>query len=181
MITQTATRTYGIDAAQSTAEFAVRFMTFATVRGRFRDFDGVIHLNEAQPERSWVEATIHTASIDTGIERRDQHLRSDDFFGSEAYPTMAFRSTSVEPMQDGRWLVRGDLTIRDVTRPVVLETALEGRSTDAMGRDRIGFRATTTLKRRQYGLGLNPILEGGGLVIGGAVKVTLSIQAIQKD
>lgn len=182
MTTQTtaSTATYTIDPAHSAVEFAVKHMMVASTRGRFTDFEGAIHLDEADPTRSSVEAVIRTASVDTGVEFRDNDLRSDNFFDAERYPEMRFRSTSVEPGKDGRWLVHGDLTIRDVTRPVILDTELEGRGAGFEGEDRIGFTATTAIDRKDFGLNYNALLETGGLVVGDRVRITLTIEAAHR-
>lgn len=174
--TEATTTTFAIDPTHSSAEFAVKHMMVATTRGRFTDLEGSIHLDEADPTRSSVEAVIRTASVDTGVEFRDNDLRSDNFFDVERYPEMRFRSTRVEPGKDGRWLVHGDLTIRDVTLPVTLDTELEGRGTGFQGEDRVGFTATTAIDRRDFGLNYNAVLETGGLVVSDRVRITLHIE-----
>ncbi|HRC62529.1 MAG TPA: YceI family protein [Dehalococcoidia bacterium] len=174
------TATYTIDAAHSSVEFAVKHMMVASTRGRFTDLEGSIHLDEADPTRSSVEAVIRTASVNTGVEFRDNDLRSDNFFDAERYPEIRFRSTSVEPGKDDRWLVHGDLTIRDVTRPVTLDTELEGRGTGFQGEDRIGFTATTSIDRKEFGLNYNAVLETGGFVVGDRVRITLTIEAVHQ-
>jgi len=177
--TQTPT-TYTIDPVHSSAEFAVKHMMVSTVRGRFRDLEGTIHLDEADPTRSEVQATIQTASVDTGVEARDNDLRSENFFHVEQFPTITFRSTSVERDgdDDDEWLVRGDLTIRGVTREVVLETELEGRGPGFQGEPRIGFTAETAISRKDFGLTYNAALETGGVVVGDKVRITLHIEAV---
>ncbi|MGE0135947.1 MAG: YceI family protein [Dehalococcoidia bacterium] len=178
--TDTATTAYAIDAYHSSAEFAVKHMMVATTRGRFTDLEGVIHLDEADPARSSVEAVIRTSSVDTGVEFRDNDLRSDNFFGVERYPEIRFRSTRVEPGKDDRWLVHGDLTIRDVTRSVILDTELEGRGQGMQGEDRVGFTATTAIDRREFGLNYNAVLETGSLVVSDRVRITLHIEAARQ-
>jgi polyisoprenoid-binding protein YceI len=173
--------TYAIDAIHSSAEFSLKHMMIATVRGRFRSLEGTIHIDEQDPARSRVEATIETASVDTGVEARDNDLRSENFFATERFPAMHFRSTRIEPVDGERWLVAGELTIRDVTREVVLETTLEGRGTGFEGEDRIGFSAQTSLSRKDFGLSYNPILESGGVVVGDRVRVTLDIEAVRRS
>lgn len=177
-LTQTAS--YAIDPVHSSAEFSVKHMMVASSRGRFTDIEGSISLDEADPTRSSVQAVIRTASVDTGVEFRDNDLRSENFFDVERYPEMRFHSTRVEPGKDGRWLVHGDLTIRDVTRPVVLDTELEGRGTGFQGEERIGFAATTSIERKDFGLNYNAVLETGGFVVGDRVRVTLGIEAVRQ-
>lgn len=174
------TATYAIDAYHSSAEFAVKHMMVSTVRGRFNDLEGVIHLDEADPARSSVEAAIRTASVHTGVDFRDNDLRSDNFFDVERYPEMRFHSTRIEPVEAGRWLVHGDLTIRDITRPVTLDTELEGRGQGMQGEDRIGFTATTAIDRKDFGLNYSAVLETGGLVVSDRVRITLHIEAARQ-
>ena len=182
MTTRAATRTvYAIDPAHSTAEFSVKHMMISTVKGRFRDLEGKVYIDEEAPERSSVEATIRVASVDTGVEMRDDDLRSDNFFGAEKFPTITFRSTAVEKVDDERWRVHGELTIRGVTRPVTLDTEFEGRVTDPYGKERMGFAATTAINRGDFGLTYNAVLETGGVVVGDNVKITLHIEAVKED
>jgi polyisoprenoid-binding protein YceI len=173
----TAATAYAIDPAHSSAEFSVKHMMIANVRGRFRELEGTIQLDDADPSRSSVDATIHAASVDTGVDMRDNHLRSDDFLAAERFPAIRFQSTGVERRDGDRWLVNGDLTIRGVTQPVVLQTELEGRGTGFEGEDRVGFTAETSFSRKDFGLEYNQALETGGVVVGDKVKVTLHIEA----
>jgi polyisoprenoid-binding protein YceI len=177
--TQTAT-TWAIDTAHSSAEFAVKHMVVTTVKGRFAIADGAIQIDGQAPERSTVTANIDVASVDTGMEQRDAHLRSDDFFNAEQYPVMAFASTKVEGSGD-EWKLYGDLTIRDVTRPVVLDVEFEGQGKDAYGKDRAGFTATTKINRRDFGVNWNGVIETGGVVVSDSVKITLNIAAVRQD
>lgn len=177
---QTAVSTWTIDPAHSIAEFAVRHMMVSTVKGRFRSMEGTITLDEEQPERSSVVASIDVASIDTAQPDRDAHLRSDDFFNAERFPKMTFRSTRVERVDDERWKIYGDLTIRDVTKEVVLDTEFDGRVNDPWGNERVGFSATTELNRQDFGLRWNQLLETGGVVVGDRVKVSLHIEAVRQ-
>src|SRR5690348_13807195 len=118
MTTRTEVKTYAIDETHSTAEFSVKHMMIATVKGRFRELEGRIHVAEEAPEQSWVEASLKTTSVDTGLGMRDDDLRSDNFFDAERYPELTFRSTAVKRLDEDSWQVIGDLTIRDVTREV---------------------------------------------------------------
>src|SRR3989442_5745821 len=128
--TQTATSTWTIDPTHSIAEFAVKHLVITTVKGRFRDLEGTLQIDEERPENSSVSASIDVASIDTNVADRDAHLRSDDFFNAEQYPKITFRSTRVERVDDANYKVHGDLTIRDVTKEVVLDTEFEGQIDD---------------------------------------------------
>lgn len=177
----TAVSTWTIDGAHSIAEFAVKHMMVATVKGRFRTLSGRLTVDEANPAASFVNATIDVASIDTGEAQRDGHLRSDDFFNAEAYPEITFRSTRVERVDDSNYKVTGDLTIRDVTKQVVLEVEYDGRITDAYGKQRAAFSAETAVNRKEFGLNWNGVIETGGVIVGDRVRITLHISAVRDE
>ncbi len=179
MTTETAVRTWNIDASHSIAEFAVRHMMVSTVKGRFGQLEGTIEADEANPTASSVRATIDVASIDTHDEQRDAHLRSDDFFNAEKYPHITFVSKRVERVDDENYRVVGDLTIRDVTKEVVLDTEFEGQVRDPYGNQRAGFTATTQINRGDFGVSFNGVLETGGVIVGDKVKITLHIEAVR--
>jgi len=169
-----------IDPAHSSVEFAVKHMMFSTVRGRFTGVDGTIVLDPDAPERSSVEVEIDAASIDTGVEDRDGHLKSEDFLGVEEHPTITFRSGGVEGsfQEPGdTFRVTGDLTIRGETREVTLDATYQGEGTDPWGAQRIGFGAETEIDRRDFGLTWNQALEAGGVLVGHTVMISLEIQA----
>ena len=176
MTTATATRTFSIDTAHSDATFQVRHL-ISKVRGRFTDFEGAITFDEARPEHSAVQFTIQAASIDTNTPDRDAHLRSDDFFAVDTYPTIAFVSTAISPKGEGSFDVTGTLTIRGVTREVVIPLTFLGTATDPWGNQKIAFEGEVTLNRKDYGLNWNAAIETGGFLVGDEVKVSLSIQA----
>ncbi len=169
---------YIIDPSHSSVEFVGRHLGLAKVRGRFTKFAGDIHIAEV-PEQSSVEVDIDVASVESADARRDEHLRSPDFFHVEEHPSMVFKSTSVTPVDDGTWDVAGDLTIRGVTRPVVLHAEFEGGENSPFGDQRIGFSATTEVNREDWDLGWNVVLESGGLLVGKKIKIDLSVEAIR--
>lgn len=174
------TGTWTLDPAHTSIELSVRHMMVATVRGRVQAARGMLIVDgSGDPEKSGVDVEIDAASIDTGNGDRDNHLRSPDFLDVENYTTMRFRSTSVDDRGDGTLRVRGDLTVRDVTRPVTLETELGGVVNDPYGKVRMGFSATTTIDRSEFGLTWNAALEGGGLVVGDKVKLTIDAEFIK--
>ena len=177
--TATATRTYQIDKSHSEATFQVRHL-ITKVRGRFSDFEGTVTLDDVHPERSSVAITIQAASIDTSEPNRDTHLRSPDFFSVDEFPTLAFTSTQIAPKGDGRIDVTGDLTIRGVTRQIVVPVSHLGKARDPWGNDRIAFEAEFTINRKEFGLTWNAALETGGFLVGDDVRVSLSVQAIGK-
>jgi len=176
MTTATATRTFQIDKTHSEAAFQVRHL-ISKVRGRFTDFDGAIAFDEAEPQRSTVNLTIQAASIDTGVADRDAHLRSTDFFAVDQYPTITFRSTAIAPKGNDEFEVTGDLTMRGVTRQVVIPVSYLGAAVDPWGNQKIAFEGEVTLNRKDYGLTWNAALETGGFLVGDDVKVSLSVQA----
>jgi len=172
--------TYQIDPAHSGAHFSIRHMMIANVRGEFTKVSGKIVWDPDQPERSSIEASIDTASINTREPQRDAHLKSADFLDVEKYPTIDFRSTKVSKTEDAIE-VAGDLTIHGITRPVVLE--VEGptpEARDPWGNVRIGASATTKIDRTQFGLNWNAALETGGWLVGHDVKISLEIEALKQ-
>ncbi len=180
--TAAGTATWSIDPAHSAAEFAVKHMMVSTVKGRFHGVEGTLRIDEANPEASTIEAAIDVASIDTGVEQRDAHLRSDDFFNAEKFPKITFRSTKIERAGNAaKWKMTGDLTIRDVTRSVVLDVEEDGRGLDAYGKSRAGFTADTKISRKDFGVNWNGLIETGGVVVGDAVRITLNVAAVRQD
>lgn len=171
--------TYAIDRSHSTVEFVGRHLMITKVRGRFSEFDGEIVIAE-EPEQSSTEVVIQAASIDTSDEKRDGHLRSGDFFDVEQYPTLAFRSTGIEAGKGGAWKLHGDLTVKDVTRPVVLDLEFDGASPDPWGGQRIAFTAVADVDREDWGLTWNVALETGGVLVGKKVRIELNVQAVRQ-
>ncbi len=179
MTTQVAVSTWNIDASHSIAEFAVKHMMISTVKGRFGALEGSIEGDEANPLASTVRASIDVASIETKDEQRDAHLRSDDFFNAEKFPKITFVSKRVERVDAENYRVIGDLTIRDVTKEVVLDTEFEGQVADPWGNQRAGFTATTQISRSDFGVNFNGLLETGGVIVSDKVKITLHIEAVR--
>jgi polyisoprenoid-binding protein YceI len=175
------TTTWQIDPAHTEVGFAVKHMMIATVKGRFADVSGTITLDDDDATRSSVAVAISAASIDTRQEQRDQHLRSADFFDVEHYPELTFKSRRVEALENGRLRITGDLTIRGTTREVVLEATEEGRGQDPWGKERVGFSATTTIDRRDFGLTWNNALETGGVLVGNDVRISLDVEAVKAE
>jgi polyisoprenoid-binding protein YceI len=167
--------TWTIDPSHSEVSFSVRHLMVSKVRGAFARFAGAVTTAE-NPSLASVEATIEMDSVDTRDERRDAHLRSGDFFDVERYPLMTYRSTAVRPDRDG-YVVEGELTLHGVTRPVALKLELNGVSADPWGGTRAGFSATTEINRRDFGIDISMPLEGGGVVVGDKVTVSLEIEA----
>jgi polyisoprenoid-binding protein YceI len=172
-------RTFAIDRAHSEVAFQVRHL-LSRVRGRFSEFDGTIVFDEAAPEQSSVTFTIQTGSIDTNEPARDAHLRSEDFFAAERMPTITFVSTSVAKRGDRAYDVTGVLSIRGVTKTIVLPVEYLGTATDPWGKEKLAFEAEITLNRKDFGLNWNAALETGGFLVGDEVKVMLAVQAAEK-
>ena len=173
--------TYRVDPAHTTVEFAARHMMFATVKGRFGAVQGEIVYDEAAPTRSSVVASAEVASVDTRESNRDAHLRSADFFDAERFPKITFQSRRVEPLGEGQYRVVGDLTIRGVTHEVAFEGAYLGKGIDPWGGTRVGFSATATLNRKDFGLNWNVALEAGGWLVGDQVKLSLEVEAVRES
>lgn len=169
---------WNLDPSHSGVGFTVRHLMVSKVRGSFSDYSTDIEIGD-RPEDSRVDVTIQTASITTGDEQRDGHLTSPDFLDVAAYPTMTFRTLSVEPTSEDEWDIHGELTVRDVTRPVTLAVEFAGVSRDPWGNTRAGFSASTELDREDFGLTWNQALESGGVLVGKKVKIEIEVEAIQ--
>jgi polyisoprenoid-binding protein YceI len=172
--------TFKSDPAHSEVGFVVRHFV-SKVRGRFRDFSAVIVKDDQDPSRSSVEFTIQVASIDTGVEKRDNHLRSADFFDAANYPQITFRSTRVEKVSDSEYRVTGDLTMRGVTKVVTLPVTYAGEMPDGFGGVRAGFSTTTTLNRQDFGIKWNKQLDTGGYMLSDEVEVEIDLEAVRQQ
>jgi polyisoprenoid-binding protein YceI len=173
---------YSIDVSHSVVSFTVRHAGISKVRGTFDKFDGEIIVAD-RPSASSVNVTIDSGSINTGSAKRDNHLRSADFWDSENKPTWTFNSTSVEAPGDPSegFVLRGDLRINNVTRPVELRAEYNGAGTDPFGLARIGFSATTEVSREDFKLTWNATMETGGILVGDRVKIELEVEATKQD
>jgi polyisoprenoid-binding protein YceI len=168
--------TWNIDPVHSDVSFSVRHMMVSKVKGRFGSFSGSITTAE-RPLESTVTAEIDLNSIDTNNAQRDDHIRSADFFEVEKYPTMTFRSTGIEAAGDD-FVLYGDLSLKGHTRNVALKLELNGIGPDAFGGTRIGFSATTEISRKDFGVDIELPLDGGGVVIGDKISISLEIEAV---
>jgi len=173
--------TWRVDSTHSLAEFAVRHLMISTVKGRFADVTGTLIGDETDPENASIELTIPVLGIDTREPQRDAHLRSTDFFEAEQHPTIQFRSTRISRAGEDQFRVTGDLTIRGTTRPVTLTVESGGRGKDPWGGERIGFAATTTINRKDFGLHWNQALETGGVVVGNEVKISVELELVRSS
>jgi polyisoprenoid-binding protein YceI len=171
---------YKIDTAHSEVGFAVRHMMISTVRGSFGEFAGTFTYAKAKPAAWSAEVTIQTASIDTREQKRDQHLRSADFFDVENHPTMTFKSTKVEAGEKS-FKLHGELTLLGVTKPVVLDVEPTGEITDPRGNRRAGFSARGKISRKDWGMTWSQALDAGGVVVGDEVRIELEVQGIAES
>lgn len=169
--------TYVIDQAHTEIGFVARHLIGTKVRGRFHDFEGTITI--ADPvEDSTVEAQVATASIDTGVQMRDDHLRTNDFLDVPNNPTLTLRSTGLKRHSDTEWELTADLTIRGVTKGVVFDVEYLGSGPGLQpGTEVLGLSATTEIDRRDFGVSFNGVLEGGSIVVGNKVKIEFEVEA----
>jgi polyisoprenoid-binding protein YceI len=167
-----------LDPTHTLVEFSAKHLMITTVKGRIADVTGTIYTDENDPRKSSVEATLKAGSLDTRTNQRDDHLRSADFLNAEVYPEITFRSTRIEGDKEN-FKLTGDLTIRDVTKPVTLDITFEGKQKDPWGGDRVGFSGTGKIDRRDWGLTWNQALETGGVVVGNDIKISLEVEAIK--
>jgi polyisoprenoid-binding protein YceI len=179
---ESTTTVWAIDPAHTLVEFSAKHMMITTVKGRFTDVQGEIHLDETYPDRSSVQAELGVASISTGVEQRDAHLRSADFLDADSFGAITFASKRVEGAVDRpgeTFVLVGDLTIRGTTREVRLEVAFDGRGRDPWGGERVSFSATGKIDRRDFGLTWNTALETGGVLVGNEIKISIEVQAVR--
>lgn len=177
--TTSATSTWNIDPAHSSADFKVKHMMISNVRGKFTGISGVLHRFEVDHTKSDLEVSIDISTVNTQDEKRDGHLKSADFFEAEKFPSMTFKSTHIEKKGDG-FAVTGDLTIHGVTKPVVLNVEeVSEPAKDPWGNTRIGLSANAKINRKDFGLGWNAPLEAGGVLVGEEVSITLDVQFIK--
>jgi polyisoprenoid-binding protein YceI len=172
-------QTWTIDASHSAAHFAVRHMMVSTVRGDMGKLTGTVTFDPARPSAGSIEATIDATGIDTREAGRDKHLKSADFFDVEKFPTITFKSKKIEPSAGGGFKVTGDLTMKGVTKEVVLDVEpLRPAIKDQRGNPRTGTAATTKINRQEFGISWSRTLDGGGLVVSDEVSVTIDVELI---
>ncbi len=172
--------TWNLDLSHSEVNFAVKHMMISTVRGKFNKFSGTIDFNEADPTHSSIDVSIDVASIDTRDEKRDGHLKSGDFFDVEKFPAITFKSTKVEKVSDSTAKVTGDLTIRGVSRPVVLDVTYAGQAKSPWGTTSAGFSASTKISRKDWGLTWNVALETGGVLVGEDISISIEAELVKQ-
>ena len=168
-----------IDPAHSEVHFKIKHLVISTVTGSFKKFEGSVEAEKDDFSDAVVQFSADTASIDTNNEQRDGHLKSDDFFNAEKHPKLTFVSTGIEKNGD-EYILKGNLTIRDVTKPVELEVEYGGTTKDSYGQTKAGFDITGKINRQDYGLKWSAITEGGGIVASDTVKLVMSIQVVKQ-
>jgi polyisoprenoid-binding protein YceI len=171
--------TWVIDPAHSEVHFKIKHLVISTVTGSFKKFEGTVESEKEDFSDAVTRFSADTASVDTNNEQRDGHLKSDDFFNAEKYPKLTFVSTGIEKDGDN-YILKGDLTIRDVTKPVELEVEYGGTTQDSYGQTKAGFDITGKINRQDYGLKWSAITEGGGIVASDTVKLVMSIQVVKQ-
>jgi polyisoprenoid-binding protein YceI len=177
----TLTGNYQIDPTHSRIGFVARHAMVTKVRGSFNEFDGSGHFDADDPAASHLRLTIQAASIDTRNADRDAHLRSNDFFDMETYPEITFASTAVEQLDAARYRVTGDLTIKELTRPVTIDFEYTGTAVDPFGNQRIGLEGRTTVNRKDWGVNWNAALEAGGVLVSEKVTLEFDVSAIRTE
>ncbi|OKK20453.1 polyisoprenoid-binding protein [Streptomyces sp. CB00455] len=171
---------YVIDPAHSSIGFTVRHAMVTNVRGSFAEHEGALRLDGGDPSRSTADIKVAIASVGTGMADRDAHLLGPDFFEAETYPLMTFRSTGAAALGGDTYRISGDLTIKDVTRPLSIDLEFTGSATDVYGNERVGFEGSAQILRSDWGLTWNAALEAGGVMVSDKVKLTFDISAIKQ-
>ncbi|MFF5344970.1 YceI family protein [Streptomyces althioticus] len=171
---------YELDPAHTTIGFVARHAMVTNVKGHFADFTGTLHLDGTDPSRSTASIDVVMDSIDTGNADRDGHLKSADFFKTDEFPTMTFRSTKAEALGGDDYRITGDLTILGTTKPITIDLEFNGAAKDPFGNERVGFEGKTELSRAEWGLTWNAALETGGMLVSDKIKLVFDISAIRK-
>ena len=171
--------TLKIDRSHSVIGFSAKHFMVTTVRGQFLDFDGTVEVEGTDHRTLKAQAVIKTASVTTNTQQRDDHLRSADFFDAEKYPEMTFVSSGVDKTGDDTYIVKGDLTIKDVTRPIELEATVEGSFNDPYGNERIGVSLRGEINREDWGLTYNQVLEAGAVMVSKKIKLEVDAAVLR--
>ena len=174
-----ALETFLIDAVYSTVGFTVRHLVMSKVHGLFTKWNGALSFDEESPAAAHVEVEIDVASVDTRDPERDAYLRTSEVFEAKKFPTMTFKSTSVDVNSRQRFKVTGELTLRGVTKPVVLDVEYGGRTNHQERGERIRFSAHTRINRKDFGVGFNQVLDSGGVAVGEKVDITIEVEAMR--
>ncbi len=168
-----------IDPTHSEIQFKVKHLVISTVTGSFKNYDATVETDGESLEGAEIYFEAETGSIDTGVKQRNEHLRSDDFFNSEKFPKLTFKSTSFEKTGDDEYKLTGDLTIRDVTRSITLDVEHGGTLQDPYGQTKAGFEVSGKINRKEFDLKWNAVTEAGAIVVSDEVKLIMNVQFIQ--
>jgi polyisoprenoid-binding protein YceI len=179
-VEESLTGTYQLDPTHTRLGFVARYAMVTKVRGQFNSFSGTLNINAEDPSKSSAEVSIDVASVTTGNEDRDNHLRANDFFDVPNFPTWTFKSTSAEKVGEDTYRITGDLTIKDTTKPITIDFEHTGAAKDPWGNTRIGFEGRTTVNRKDWGIGWNVALEAGGVLVGEKVTLELDVSAVKE-
>lgn len=171
--------TLKIDRSHSVIGFTAKHFMVTTVRGQFKDFDGTVEVEGVDHTTVKADVVIKTASITTNTDQRDEHLRSADFFDAAKYPEMHFVSTGVEKKGDDSYVVKGDLTIKDITRPIELDASVEGSFNDPYGNERTGVTLRGEINREDWGLTYNQVLEAGAVMVSKKIKLEVEVAVLR--
>ncbi|MCH7948321.1 MAG: polyisoprenoid-binding protein [candidate division Zixibacteria bacterium] len=170
---------WNLDPVHSAIEFSVRHLAISKIKGKFKEFEAKMVFDGKAVENGSAEFTIQVASIDTENEKRDNHLKSSDFFAAEENPTITFKSKKISAVKDGKFQITGDMTMRGVTKEVTFDCELHGVVQGPGGNTRAGFSAETTINRQDFGVSWSKTLDAGGLIVGNDVKLTLELEFIE--
>ncbi|MFD5626517.1 YceI family protein [Streptomyces sp. NPDC127072] len=170
---------YTIDPAHSTIGFVARHAMVTNVKGSFKDFEGALHLDGSDPSKSTATLDVKMESVETGSADRDGHLKSADFFKTDEFPTMTFRSTKAEALGGDDYRITGDLSILGTTKPITIDLEFNGSATDPFGNQRVGFEGKAQIIRSEWGLSWNAALETGGVLVSDKIKLVFDISAIK--
>ncbi|MHB1444518.1 MAG: YceI family protein [Acidimicrobiales bacterium] len=180
-VEESLTGTYSLDPTHTRLGFVARHAMVTKVRGQFNQFSGVLNIDAEDPSKSTAEVSIDVASVTTGNEDRDNHLRTNDFFDVPNFPTWTFKSTSAEKVGEDTYRITGDLTIKDTTKPISIDFEHTGAAKDPWGNTRIGFEGRATVNRKDWGIGWNVALEAGGVLVGEKVTLEVDVSAVKKQ
>lgn len=173
------TQSWAIDPSHTQVGFAVKHLMISTVKGRFTNVSGTVEVDLTSSQVD-VSVSIDATTVTTADEKRDAHLRSGDFLQAEVHPTLEFRGSRIDGNIEKKFTLVGDLTIRGVTRPVAVYVVNQGRVTDPWGNERVGYAATATMSRKDFGLEWNMALEAGGVLVGDEVRITIETELVRQ-
>ncbi len=179
METQTVTK-WSVDAAHSQLQFKAKHLVISTVTGLFKNYSVDVTADGDDFSNAEVKVVVDAASIDTGNDQRDGHLKSDDFFNAEKFPNLTFESTGIKKVDEETFILAGNLTIRDITKPIELKVAYGGVAVDPYGNTKAGFEVQGQLNRKEFGLKWNAVTEAGGMVVGDIIKIVGDIQVVKE-